>query len=241
MSVEVAKTTFTLHSFTVEEYGRMGEAGVFSPDVRVELIEGEIVEMSPIGNRHAACVDVMAEMLREALGRSVIIRVQNPIVLDDYSEPQPDIAVLKRRDDFYRHAAVTGYFQPEQDQNGHIVYSNHRDTRGFTKTSDTVLRAMRAQSYTVDRHDARAGPDDVLLVIEVSDSTLEYDRQIKVPLYARAGISEVWIVNINDERVETFADVSGGAYQMTGSVSRGEEVQSRSLAALRISVSEIFG
>lgn len=191
MSVEVAKTTFTLHSFTVEEYGRMGEAGVFSPDVRVELIEGEIVEMSPIGNRHAACVDVMAEMLREALGRSVIIRVQNPIVLDDYSEPQPDIAVLKRRDDFYRHA--------------------------------------------------HPRPDDVLLVIEVSDSTLEYDRQIKVPLYARAGISEVWIVNINDERVETFADVSGGAYQMTGSVSRGEEVQSRSLAALRISVSEIFG
>jgi Uma2 family endonuclease len=169
----------------------MGEAGVFSPDDRVELIEGEIVEMSPIGEPHAASVDVMAEMLREALGRSVIIRVQNPIVLNDHSEPQPDISVLKRRDDFYRHA--------------------HPRT------------------------------EDVLLVIEVSDSTLEYDRQIKVPLYARAGIPEVWIVNINEERVETFADVSGGTYQTTAFVSRGEEVQSRSLADLRLGVSEIFG
>ncbi len=169
----------------------MGEANVFLQDARVELIEGEIVKMSPIGEPHAAAVDVMAEMLREALGRSVIIRVQNPIVLDDYSEPQPDIAVLKRRDDFYRHA--------------------------------------------------HPRPEDVLLVIEVSDSTLEYDRQIKVPLYARASVPEVWIVNINEERVETFADVSGGAYRMTASVSRGEEVQSRSLADLRLGVSEIFG
>ena len=104
MSVEVVKPTYTRYRFTVEEYGRMGEAGVFSPDVRVELVEGEIVDMSPIGERHAACVDSLDELLRERLQRRVNIRVQNPIQLDDYSEPQPDIAILKRRDDFYKQA-----------------------------------------------------------------------------------------------------------------------------------------
>jgi Uma2 family endonuclease len=169
----------------------MGEAGVFSPDARVELVGGEIVEMPPIGERHAAAVDVAGELSREQLGRSVIIRVQNPIQLDDYSEPQPDISILKRRDDFYRH--------------GH------------------------------------PRPEDVLLVIEMSESTLEYDRRVKVPLYARAGIPEVWIVNLIEERVETFTDPSGGAYQTTAAFSRDEEVQSHSLAALRLGVSEIFG
>jgi Uma2 family endonuclease len=191
MSVEVATPTFTLHKFTVEDYRRMGEASVFSPDARVELIEGEIVDMSPIGDHHAACVDVLDELIRVVLGRTVIVRVQNPVRLNDYSEPQPDITILKRREDFYR--------------NGH------------------------------------PRPEDVLLVIEVSDSTLAYDRQIKVPLYARAGIPEVWIVNLAEERVETFADPSGGAYQTATTFSRGEEVQSRSLAALRLGVSEIFG
>jgi Uma2 family endonuclease len=88
---------------------------------------------------------------------------------------------------------------------------------------------------------ANPGPEDVLFLIEVSDSTLEYDRQIKVPLYARAGVPEVWIVNINEERVETFAEVSGGAYRTAASLARGEEIQSHSLADLRIGVSEIFG
>jgi len=111
--------------------------------------------------------------------------------LDDYSEPVPDIALAKRRDDFYKH--------------GH----------------------------------PRA--DDVLLLIEVSDTTLEFDRKIKIPLYARAGIPEVWIINLNDERVETFTDPSRAAYQTTAAFSRGEEVQSRMLASLRLGVSEILG
>lgn len=191
MSVEVATPTFTAYRFTVEEYRRMGEAGVFSPDARVELIEGEVVKMSPIGKRHAAAVDVAGELSKEQLGRNVIVRVQNPVQLDDYSEPQPDISTLKRRDDFYRH--------------GH------------------------------------PRPEDILLIIEVSDSTLEYDRRVKVPLYARAGIPEVWIFNLIDECVELFADPSGGAYGTAAVYSRGEGVQSRTLAALRLGVSEIFG
>ncbi|MFL6282535.1 MAG: Uma2 family endonuclease [Pyrinomonadaceae bacterium] len=191
MSVEVATPTFTAHRFTVEEYGRMGEASVFSPDVRVELIEGEIVEMSPIGDRHAACVGWLTQTITLLLQRTYLVWAQNPVQLDNYSEPEPDILVLRPRDDFYR--------------NG------------------------------------KPHPEDVLLLIEVSDSTLGFDRKRKVPLYARAGIPEVWIVNLNEERVEMFAEPSGGAYQTSAAFSRGEEVQSRSLAALRLGVSEIFG
>ena len=186
MSVQVAK-----HSFTVAQYERMGEAGILSENDRVELIEGEIVEMSPIGERHAACVDALSEMLREKLQRSVTIRAQNPVRLGEYSEPQPDVAILKRREDFYRNAHPT--------------------------------------------------PADVLLLIEVSDATLEYDRQIKVPLYARAGVPEVWIVNLADERIETYAGFAGGAYQTTASAARGEEVQARGVASLRLSVAEVLG
>jgi Uma2 family endonuclease len=186
MSVQVVK-----RSFTVAEYRRMVEVGILSEDDRVELIDGEIIEMSPIGNRHAASVDVLGEITRERLGRGVIVRVQNPIQLDDFSEPQPDVSILKRRDDFYRHA--------------------------------------------------HPRPEDVLLVIEVSDTTLEYDRKVKVPLYARAGIPEAWVVNIPEESIEVYTDLAAGAYQTVISHVRGEEVQSRSLAALRVSVAEVLG
>jgi Uma2 family endonuclease len=186
MSVQVAR-----HSFTVAQYERMGEAGILSENDRVELIEGEIVEMSPIGERHAACVGRLTQVLSLLFQRQAILWIQNPIRLDDYSEPQPDVSVLKPRADFYGQALPT--------------------------------------------------PADVLLIIEVSDSTLEYDRQIKVPLYARAGVPEVWIVNLADERIETYADPAAGAYQMTAVAGRGEEVRAQGLASLRLSVAEVLG
>jgi len=189
--VEVAEPTYTRYRFTVEEYRRMGEANVFLSGVRVELIEGEIVDISPIGKRHAARVEALDELLRERLRRTVNIRVQSSVQLDDHSEPEPDISVLKRRDDFYEHELPK--------------------------------------------------PEDVLLLIEVSDTTLEYDSKVKVPLYAHSGIPEVWIINLKDERVEMFAAPSGGAYQTTATFSRDEEIQSNSLAALRLKVAEIFG
>ena len=192
MSVQKAKSVqVNRRSFTVAEYMRMGQTGIISEDERVELVCGEVIEMSPIGERHAACVDFLTQLITLRLRRGAIVRVQNPIQLDDYSEPQPDIAVLKRRDDFYRHA--------------------------------------------------HPRPEDVLVVIEVSDSTLEYDRKVKVPLYARAGIPETWVVNLRGERIKTYADPAKGAYQTITSYARGDELQSRSLAALRVSVAEVLG
>jgi Uma2 family endonuclease len=169
----------------------MGQAGIFSPEERVELVYGEIIEMSPIGKRHAACVALLTQLITLLLRRDAIVWAQNPIQLNDHSEPQPDIAVLKPRADFYKQSKPT--------------------------------------------------PEDVLLVIEVSDTTLEYDRKVKVPLYARAGIPETWVVNLPEECVEVFTDLAGGAYQTFNSYARGDELQSRALASLRLSVADVLG
>lgn len=169
----------------------MVEVGILSEEDRVELIDGEVFEMSPIREPHAACVDVLNEIVQVRLGRSVNVRVQGPIQLDDFSEPQPDISILKRRDDFYR--------------------------------------------------SAHPRPEDVLLVIEVSDSTLNFDRKVKVPLYARAGIPETWLVNLSEERIEVYSDPAGGEYQTVQTYARGRRLQSHTLAALRLSVSKVLG
>ncbi|HEX8685523.1 MAG TPA: Uma2 family endonuclease, partial [Pyrinomonadaceae bacterium] len=143
MSVQKARAIeVNRRSFTVAEYERMGQFGIFSEDARVELVCGEIIDMSPIGERHAACVAILTQLITLRLRLSALVWAQNPVVLDDYSEPQPDLAILKPRGDNYRTSKPT--------------------------------------------------PDDVLLVIEVSDTTLEYDRQVKMRLYARAGIPEAW-------------------------------------------------
>ena len=94
-------TGLTTRRFTVEDYYRMAEAGILTPDDRVELLDGEIAEMTPIGSRHAACVDRLTRLLTQAIGDRAIVRVQNPIRLDRYSEPHPDLALLRPRDDFY--------------------------------------------------------------------------------------------------------------------------------------------
>src|ERR1051325_2517812 len=117
---------------TADEYERMGEAGIFPQDARLELIEGEIYEISPIGNPQPACVKILSRLLNKLFGEDAIVSTQDPIHLDDFSEPQPDVALLRWRDDFYRGA--------------HPI------------------------------------PADVLLVIEVADTTVESDRRVKLPL-----------------------------------------------------------
>lgn len=186
MSVQIAR-----HFFTVREYNRMGEAGILTEDDRVELIEGEIVEMSPIGKRHAACVDRLNRLINRQSGESVLVRVQSPIQLNDYSEPQPDVALLRFRDDFY--------------ERQHPM------------------------------------PEDVLLVIEVSETTAEYDRQIKIPLYARAGIKEVWTVNLTEERIEIYAQPEGGAYQLLSQARRGEEISAHNVSGLTLAIDSVLG
>ena len=186
MSVRVAK-----HWFTVAEYNRMGETGILTEDDRVELIEGEIIEMSPIGRRHAACVGRLTNLFSRLLAERAIVWIQNPIVLNEYTEPQPDVALLRRREDFYERSLPT--------------------------------------------------PDDVLLVIEVADTTLEYDRQIKLPLYARAGIREVWIISLLDEQVEVHAQPADGAYQDVRRFGRGEAINSADALSLTLGVDEMLG
>lgn len=186
MSRQLAK-----HWITVDEYERMGTAGIFHPDERLELLEGEIYEMSPIGSSHAACVTRLHQLLTLKFAGKLIVISQNPIRLDDFSEPQPDIALLRWRDDFY--------------QPGHPT------------------------------------PDDILLVIEVADSTVASDRSYKMPLYAKAGITEAWLVNLPDEKIELYAEPAGDAYQFSRDFKQGEEVQARSIVDLRIAVGEVLG
>ncbi|MEK7702599.1 MAG: Uma2 family endonuclease [Nitrospirota bacterium] len=156
MSIQLEK-----RAFTSDEYHRMGEAGILSEDDRVELIEGEIIQMSPIGKHHASCVNRLNRILNMELGALAIISVQNPIRIGNFSEPQPDIVLLKPRTDFYAEQAPTA--------------------------------------------------EDVLLLIEVADTSIEYDRTVKIPLYAAANISEVWIVNLQEGQVEVYSEPAGHA------------------------------
>lgn len=150
------------HLFTVEQYHQMIAAGIFTENDHIELIQGELIAMSPIGIRHAACVKRLNDKLSTALRGKIIISVQDPIELSENSEPEPDVALLAYRDDFY---------------------ASHLPT-----------------------------PADIYLVIEVSDSTLGFDRTVKLPLYAQAGIPEVWLVNLIDNAIEVYRQPVTGKY-----------------------------
>ena len=177
--------------FTVDEYYAMAKAGILAREERVELIDGEIIVMAPIGDDHLASVDIGNRFLVRAVGDRAIVRVQGSIRLDERTQPQPDFALLKDRDDFYRSGAP--------------------------------------------------GPDDVLLLIEVSYSSLSYDRNIKQRLYARFGIVESWIVNLRDGTIEVYTDPVGGEYTVTRVFRPGETVSPASFPDIALSVSDIIG
>jgi Uma2 family endonuclease len=181
-----------LRRFTVDESHRMGAAGILSEDDRVELIEGEIVEMTPIGLRHAGTVDATARIFASRLGEQVIVRVRNPVVpAADRSEIQPDVALLRVRADLYRHA-----------------------------------------------HPA---PRDVYLIVEIADASVKRDRRVKLPLYARAGVPEVWLVDLNTERVEVHREPSPGGYRSVKAVPRGEVLTAEAFPDVRVAVVDILG
>jgi len=177
--------------FNVHEYHRMAVAGILTEDDRVELIAGEIVEMPPIGSRHAACVDRLTRLFSSRVGDAALVRVQNPIRLSDVSEPQPDLALLEPRADFY--AA------------------------------------------------AHPGPGEVLLIVEVADTSVGYDRSVKIPLYARAGIRELWLVDLERERIEVLRQPAAGSYRTAETHRRGGRVTIEALPGLEFPVDAILG
>jgi Uma2 family endonuclease len=172
--------------FTVDEYYRMAEVGILSRRDRVELIDGEIVVMSPIGSRHAACVSSANRALINAAGDDAIVQPQGPVRLDLYYEPEPDLALLRARGDFY-----------------------------------------------ASRH---PGPGDVLLIIEVADSSLEYDRDVKGPAYAAAGIPEYWLADLNANVVWRHSLPERGAYQSVEQFRRGQSITPRLLPTCAVPV-----
>jgi Uma2 family endonuclease len=176
--------------FTLEQYHRMGEAGILHEDDRVELIDGEIVEMGPIGDRHAACVNKVNRAFSRQVGDRAIVSVQNPVHLPGDNEPQPAVSILRARADFY---AAGG-------------------------------------------HETK----DILLVIEVADTSLAYDLNVKVPIYARSGIPEVWVVDVERGRVHAFRDPAGGAYGTRETIERGGMIAPRSIDAGEFAVDELI-
>jgi len=176
--------------WSVEEYERMIELGLITEDDRVELIRGEILEMAASGTRHMSCVTNLDGIFHELLGRSVVISVQNSILLPNNSMPEPDVALL-------------------------------RGKRGtYARRRPTV--------------------DDVLLLVEVSDSTLGSDRRGKLPLYAEAGIAEVWLVNPENELIEVYSEPVDGQYRSKRLVGRGERVALPAGLQGSVSVDEVL-
>jgi len=176
---------------SADEYERMGEVGIFHEDDRVELLDGELYEMPPIGDDHIGTVNDVNFLFVSRLGGRAVVSPQSPIRLSDNSESQPDLTVLRPREDRYR--------------------------RG------------------------KARPEDVLLVIEVARSSLDYDRLTKLPRYAAAGIVEVWIVNLVDEQVEVYRDPAGDIYKTRTIHVRGDTIAPATLSDLTIRVDEILG
>jgi Uma2 family endonuclease len=179
------------HAFTVDEWHRMGDAGLFGEGARVELLDGEVMEMSPIGSRHAGTVNGLTRLLFTAAQERAVVAVQNPVALDERSEPLPDVALLAPRDDDYRHA--------------------------------------------------HPSPEEILLLVEVSDSSLDYDRDWKAPFYARAGVRECWVVDLESETVIVMRSPSLEGYLDQDVLGRGDVLDLIAIDAVRIEVDQVFG
>ncbi|OCQ95638.1 hypothetical protein BCD67_10490 [Oscillatoriales cyanobacterium USR001] len=186
MSVQMQKRLFT-----VQEYHLMIEAGVFMNNDRVELIEGEIIEMAAIGTRHASCVRRLIHRFSVIPEEIAILDVQDPIQLTERTEPQPDVVLLQPRADYYA--------------------------------------------------TAHPRPSEVLLLMEVSDSTIDFDRDVKVPNYARSGIQEVWLWNLEDNCLEVYRFPTGNGYNSIQIFQRGEMVSPLAFPDFLVSVDLILG
>lgn len=176
--------------FSVDDYYRMAEVGIIAADERVELLRGEVVDMSPIGIRHGACVDELTRRFILGTNGRAHVRIQGPVRIDDMTEPEPDVALLKLRADGYRTAHPTA--------------------------------------------------EDVLLIIEVADTSLEKDRMVKLPIYAEAGIPEVWIVDLAAGRIEVYRSPRAGAFSERSVLKAGASTSPLAFPDLEISSRSII-
>ena len=179
-----------LRRFTVDEYFAMADAGILKQEERVELIDGVIVEMAPIGNNHLGTTDLYTMLLVRGVGDRAIVRVQGSILLAERSMPEPDLVLLRARQDFYRYRA--------------------------------------------------AGPEDVLLLIEVSDSSVDYDRNVKLPRYAEAGIPEVWLTILPERVIEAHTEPAGGRYTHMCTFRPGDTISPACFPDIALSVDDIL-
>jgi Uma2 family endonuclease len=180
------------HRLDVDDYHRMGEAGILTEDDRGELIDGELIDMAPIGQDHAGTTGVLNHALALAFSRRAIVWMQNPLRLDRFNEPQPDITILRPRDDFYRRGEPPG-------------------------------------------------PADVLLLIEVADSSLRHDRGVKLPLYARAGIAEVWVVDLRQRVMEVHRGPGADGYATVTTHGPEDTVSPALTPEIRLALRDVLG
>jgi Uma2 family endonuclease len=185
MSVAVVRKRFT-----ADDYQRMGQVGILRKKDRVELIDGEIVTMTPIGPRHCANVDRATRAFVTKAGDSAIVRVQGSVRLDLYTEPAPDLVLLRPRTDFY-----------------------------------------------VSHH---PGPADILLIVEVADSSIEYDREVKARVYARSGVHEYWLVDLNGQELVCYSSAENGTYQNVQRCTRGQSLAPQLLPGCVISAEDLL-
>lgn len=183
-------TALATYRFSVEEFNKLGEVGIFSKSDRVELLDGEIVLMSPIGRNHGAVVMRLSFFFSDKLRGRALLSPQLPAVLDDYSEPLPDIMLLRPKADFY--------------------------TSGHPRA------------------------EDIFLLVEVSDTSLAYDRGRKLRKYAEAGVGEVWIVNVKAQRIEQHRAPSDGEYSVSENKER-EEIGIAAFPDVLFKVEELIG
>ena len=188
MALQVARRLFT-----VDEYDQMVAAGILHEDDRVELIAGEILQMAPIGSRHAGCVNRLNQLFVLHVAGQALVTIQNPLHLNNRSEPQPDMALLVPRPDFY------------------------------------------AASHP--------GPQDVLLIVEVADTSAGFDRSTKIPLYGRAGVRETWLVDLTHDDIEVYRQPvsSRRGYRDVQRYTRGMTLSPLAFPALSLTVEDILG
>lgn len=183
MAIEIGRRLLT-----VVEYHQMGDAGILKEE-GLELINGEIIKMSPVGSHHASIVEKLKDLLTIGLFQKAIIRIQNPVCLSEYSEPEPDLAIVKYREDYYKVA------HPK--------------------------------------------PADVLVLIEVAVSSIEYDKEVKLPLYAKSQIPEFWLINVEKRQIEVHTIPAEDDYKVR-KIYKADDVLSLTGFDLDIPIDNIF-